>query len=258
MHSVSVSIVSHNQLSITNFLLNDLAAQSCASGIEVLLTLNVNSEVFDTDIYPTLTIRIIRNDTPKGFASNHNQAFGHSTAPIFCVLNPDIRLIDPLALERLIAAAKAEDGFVVPEIVDKNGLLEDSIRINLSPWAVARRVILRRRDRGSATQTRLGMPFFWAAGMFLVCKSEIYARLGGFDDRFFMYCEDYDLSSRAYLAGLSLRVVEDVRAIHDAQRSSHRSMKYLRWHIRSLMRVWTSGVFWRVVWSQRRLASLAR
>lgn len=255
MFRISISIISHNQVDVIDDLLVDLASQSCVSGIEVLLTLNVENEAFDVSIYPNLAIRIIRNHTPKGFASNNNQAFRQATAPIFCVLNPDIRLQDPFSLERLIAAAETEDGFVVPQIVDKGGEREDSIRANLSPWSIARRVILGKLDLRPAIQTRLGMPFFWAGGMFLVCKAKIYASLGGFDERFFMYCEDYDLSARAYLAGFSLRVIEDVQAIHDAQRASHRSMKYLRWHMRSLMRVWMSSVFWRIVWSQRRPAT---
>ncbi|OYV35995.1 MAG: glycosyl transferase, partial [Thiomonas sp. 20-64-5] len=32
---------------------------------------------------------------------------------------------------------------------------------------------------------------------------------------------------------------------HAAQRSSHVRWRYLRWHVASLLRLWTSGAFWR-------------
>lgn len=258
MPRASVSIVSHNQLDIIRALLADLSGQSCATEIEILLTLNVASETFDTAEYPTLAIRVIRNDRSKGFGRNHNQAFGCASSPVFCVLNPDIRLLDLGALAGLISAAEAADGFVAPEIVNQEGVREDSIRINLTPWAIAKRVILGRRDFNVTAETRVGMPFFWVAGMFLVCRSEVYARLGGFDERFFMYCEDFDLSARAYLAGFSIRIIKDIRVVHDARRASRSSVEHLRWHLRSLMRVWTSGVFWRLLWSQRGFKSSAR
>ncbi len=80
----------------------------------------------------------------------------------------------------------------------------------------------------------------WLAGMFLLLRREAFAAVGGFDERFHMYCEDADLCLRLQLAGWRVRLVEDVAVVHAAQRASRRSWQHLRWHLTSLLRHWFS------------------
>jgi N-acetylglucosaminyl-diphospho-decaprenol L-rhamnosyltransferase len=242
-----ISIVSHNQINIINNLLSDIVKQNCIEEMHIILTLNVKDEVFDPKAYPSLSISVIRNDIPKGFSFNHNQAFKYNSSNVFCILNPDIRLSHPSSLIHLIEEIEGGNSIVVPRIVNNNGDREDSIRMNLTPWSAVQRVVFNRRAPGIISKNRKGTQFYWVAGMFLMCKSKVYAELGGFNERFFMYCEDYDLSARAYLSGFTIKVVEDVTVIHDARRSSHRSITHLRWHLSSLIHVWTSKVFWRII-----------
>jgi len=54
----------------------------------------------------------------------------------------------------------------------------------------------------------------WCCGCVLLVTRELYARIGGFDERFFMYCEDVDLSWRARAAGFSVRVAPGALAHH--------------------------------------------
>jgi N-acetylglucosaminyl-diphospho-decaprenol L-rhamnosyltransferase len=46
----------------------------------------------------------------------------------------------------------------------------------------------------------------WCSGCVLLLSRALYQEVGGFDERFFMYCEDVDLSWRARAAGFSIRV----------------------------------------------------
>lgn len=54
----------------------------------------------------------------------------------------------------------------------------------------------------------------WCSGCVLLVTRRLFAELGGFDERFFMYCEDVDLSWRARAAGLSIRVAPAALAHH--------------------------------------------
>ena len=79
----------------------------------------------------------------------------------------------------------------------------------------------------------------------MLFRSEAYAAIKGFDERFFMYGEDFDICARIQLAGWQLQVGEDLVARHDAQRASHAKAKHLYWHVTSLLKVWLSATFWR-------------
>jgi GT2 family glycosyltransferase len=81
--------------------------------------------------------------------------------------------------------------------------------------------------------------------MFMLVRSEAYAQVGGFDERFFMYCEDFDLCARLRLGGWALQVVTRSRVLHDARRASQSSLRPLLWHLHSLAKVWASATYWR-------------
>jgi len=85
----------------------------------------------------------------------------------------------------------------------------------------------------------------WIPGLFMMFRSDAYREIGGFDERFFMYGEDFDICARTQLAGWKLQVAENLLARHDAQRASRTDAKHLYWHVTSLLKVWSSRAFWR-------------
>ncbi|MEO8937924.1 MAG: galactosyltransferase-related protein, partial [Burkholderiaceae bacterium] len=95
-----------------------------------------------------------------------------------------------------------------------------------------------------SSRARSSIPH-WLAGMFLFVSSEAFRSVGGFDERYFMYCEDFDLCARMRLAGWDFEVEENTTVVHVAQRASHRSRRHFAWHVSSLLRMWTSSAFWR-------------
>ena len=54
----------------------------------------------------------------------------------------------------------------------------------------------------------------WASGACLAIPRRVHASIGGFDDGFFMYCEDVDLSWRARAAGHSVRTCPRALFLH--------------------------------------------
>jgi N-acetylglucosaminyl-diphospho-decaprenol L-rhamnosyltransferase len=244
--TLTLSVVSHGHGVLLWRLLDDLQRHASLRGTRVIVTLNV-PEDFDSARWPGLNLLVLRNEHPRGFGANHNAAFLQATGRWFGVLNPDLRVpVDPFPALLAAAGAKARPGVVAPHIVDTEGLDEDSVRANLTPWSL----LLRRFDPGAgqvSVSADGGAPgFFWLAGMFLLFSVDAYRRIGGFDERFFLYCEDYDICARLHLDGADIAIVPAATAIHAAQRDSHRTSRHLRWHLVSLARVWTSAVFWRV------------
>jgi N-acetylglucosaminyl-diphospho-decaprenol L-rhamnosyltransferase len=252
MFGATVSVVSHGHGSLLRQVLRDLSLQTVRDRLNVVLTLNLADEPFDASCYDGLRIRVLRNPVPQGFGANHNAAFRHCKDEWFLIVNPDVRLPDVAAIEKLLATsgeAGGTLGMIAPRIMNSAGKREDAVRPNLSLWSLLSRVIGGRREALAATSTRAGRPFFWVAGMFVATSSDAFRAVHGFDERFFLYCEDYDLCARVYLSGRSIVVRDDVEVVHDAQRDSRRSRRHLKWHLVSLLKVWTSRAFWGIVFN---------
>ncbi|MGJ7553813.1 glycosyltransferase family 2 protein [Variovorax sp. RB3P1] len=238
---ITISIVSHGQLALVLPLLDQLERHCRAAIAKVLLTQNIPEPDLLAGRSWGFEVERITNASPKGFGANHNQAFARCTSPWFLVLNPDIRL-DSDVLTPLLAQAAADAGLLTPRILEPGKAGPEPHRALLTPFE-----IVGRKKPGYVRPT---VPA-WIPGLFMLFRSEAYRQVGGFDERFFMYGEDFDICARTRLAGWKLQVGEDLVARHDAQRDSHRSKKYLYWHVTSLLKVWLSGSFWRY-WKLRR------
>lgn len=252
--AICFSVISHGHGPLVHRLLAQMNAQPPLRGARVVVTLNLASEAFDATLYDRLDLRVVRNASPKGFGANHNAAFALCEAPWYGILNPDLALVDgepftdmlARAAEQAGSADAAHAGLIAPRVVAADLAPEDSVRANLTPWSLLRRAMGHRKPLRVRGDAHRGAPFFWVAGMCLLARADAYRAVGGFDERFFLYCEDYDLCARLYNAGWAIRLDERARIIHEAQRDSHRTSRHLRMHLSSLAKVWLSGAFWRV------------
>jgi hypothetical protein len=244
--SVSISVVSHGQWHLIANLLQDLASVDIGD-LEVLLTLNIpEAHHFNCVDYP-FPVRLIQNPVPKGFGANHNQAFKHASGHYFCVMNPDIRL-NSNPLPRLISCfSDASFGVVAPVVLGVDGGVEDSARRFPSPLKILCKVFGGCRGADYAVADAPVFPD-WVGGMCMVFPSAVFKKMGGFDARYFLYYEDVDLCGRLMLSGYKSVLCPQATVIHHAQRSSHRKLKYLRWHLASMMRFFLSSVYWRLQW----------
>ena len=245
--AVTISIVSHGQMELVLPLLQDLEAIHHTTPLHVVLTLNVPEAIPCVPEDFAFSLQIMRNSQPLGFGANHNRAFSQAQGGIFCVLNPDIRITQNPFPDLLKACADPHTGLAAPAIYSPSGQLEDSARKLPTPWRIAHRVLTRRRTRDYAAPTTVLHPD-WVAGMFLLLRTTVYRQLGGFDERYFLYYEDVDLCARARLAGLEIVQLALPGVIHNAQRASHRDPKYLRWHVGSMLKFFTSAAFLRWQW----------
>lgn len=240
---VSLSIVSHGHGDLVSALLNQLDDDPHLSGVTVILTLNKQGEQVDfhADKAKNIRLIVVRNELPCGFGANHNKAFSLITTPWFCVLNPDLVVRPGVFLDLITCATELSVSLLAPAVFNSDGEIEDSVRENLTPWSIIKRRLL----RAYSIDHRPGR-FKWFAGMFLVIKSADFDDIGGFDERYFLYCEDYDLCARLFLAGRKLYFCEGVSVVHDAQRRTWKSPRYLSMHLRSIFRVWFSRPVWLV------------
>ena len=77
----------------------------------------------------------------------------------------------------------------------------------------------------------------WVAGSFIGFKTSYYEELRGFDEKYFMYCEDVDICFRSKLLGNPVTFFPDVKMQHLAQHANRKLFsKHFYWHVTSVMR----------------------
>lgn len=226
---VTVSIVSHGHEDHVARLMLQLSGPSGSMVSRVILTHNLPAQAVPAPEggWPFAFTEVF-NEEPRGFGSNHNRAFDHCGSEFFCILNPDIEMPDDSTLARLLEQAQApEVGCAYPLLFNPDGSRQENERELITPAALLRRHLLRRRSARTD----------WVSGACWLVPSPVWRKLKGFDEGFFMYCEDAEFCLRLQLAGWRLARA-DVRAVHDAAWASRRVGKPMLWHMRSLWRLW--------------------
>jgi len=155
---------------------------------------------------------IIAGQGNVGYGRGHNLAIESSASRYHLVLNPDIDLASDALREALdFFDAHPEAGLITPWIGDEHGeqqflcrryptLLDLFVR-GFLPSGM-RRLFVRRlaryemRDRINARDTVWDPPI--VSGCFMLFRMTVLKQLAGFDARYFLYFEDYDLSLRAH------------------------------------------------------------
>jgi GT2 family glycosyltransferase len=223
-------------------LLRDLAARNWNGGVdfEVIVTLNISEDETWLDQEYLFTIKVVRNDAPKGFGANHNSAFQIAEGSVFMVVNPDIRLEGFQVAPLLAALDQPATGVCGPRVVGPDGALQDSARRFPTVGRLLSRVLLRRRHPDFNDENGT-ISVDWRAGMFLMFPSDIFREIRGFDDRYFMYMEDVEICQNLWQRGFRVLWVSGTAVTHDARRASGRSVRHLRWHLTSMARYFIQG-----------------
>lgn len=232
---ITVSIVSHGQQDLIIPLLQQLN-RHCEPWIDkLLLTINIDEPDLVTGTDWGLRLEVIRNSQAKGFGANHNAAFTRCESEWLLVLNPDIRLENDV-LRELLRGAPTHSGMTAPRIMEPGKLSPEPYRDLLTPCE-----IVQRRRPGYRPPPQPA----WIPGMFMLFRAQAFRQIGGFDPRYFMYGEDFDVCARLRLHGWRIHIAEHLSVRHDARRASRREWHHLRWHCVSLLKVWLSPAFWR-------------
>ena len=244
---VSISVVTHGQGDLASEVLADLSRFSDLVPIEVILTKNIPERLpFSVEDLP-YPVKIVENVAPKGFGANHNAAFRLAAGEWFCVMNPDIRLKGNPFPHLLACLANPSVGVAAPRVLGVQGEIEDSARRFPSPLTILCKALGRCKGSDYAIAESPLYPD-WVGGMFMLFPRSVYAKAGGFDERYFLYYEDVDLCARLQLQGSRVILCPRAEVVHHARRSSHRNLSYLRWHLGSMMRFFLSPVYWRVLY----------
>jgi len=234
--TIRLSIVSHEQDDLVRELLASIAEQCRVDCLKVTITRNTQAPCeisFDSFPFP---IEILQNPHKKGFGANHNSAFNNCREEFFCVLNPDIIITTDPFPDLQASLQNKKLGVVSPVLYDSSGVLQDSARSFPTPLRILKKIINHNPEDFLVSRNTDDFSPDWVAGMFMLFPAETFRLIGGFDEAFFMYYEDADICKRLSEHGYTSKVVVKANAVHNARRASHRSLRYMYWHLSSMFR----------------------
>jgi GT2 family glycosyltransferase len=232
---ITISIVSHLQAALVADLLRDIESHCKSPPAQVILTVNVEEPLGFRPEDFSFGLEIIRNPARRGFGANHNAAFRRAAGGHFCVLNPDVRFSGNPFPPLLEALADESVGAVSALVLDREGAVEDHARRFPRAATLLRKALLGARE-DYPELGRSARSVEWIAGMFMLFRSAVFRRIGGFDERYFLYYEDVDLCGRLRAAGYDIRVEPAARIVHDARRESRRNIRRMVRHLISMAR----------------------
>jgi GT2 family glycosyltransferase len=175
-------------------------------------------------------VKLLLSDRNLGFGSAHNRAMAAGSGRYLMPLNSDALANDSLAELIRFADDHPKGGIFGPKILNSDGTLQYSCRrYPTIEAALYRNTLLGRLfPRNHYTADYLMREWAhdepkqvdWVSGAAAMIRRETLDQVGGFDERFFMYCEDVDLCLRAHQAGWDVWYVPDAVVSHAIGKST--------------------------------------
>jgi N-acetylglucosaminyl-diphospho-decaprenol L-rhamnosyltransferase len=171
-----------------------------------------------------LDVDVVRSTRNGGFSYGCNLGAARGVAPFLLFLNPDAR-IDASALGTLVGALRAHPaaGVIGPRLLEDGELAWSQRRFPRLQSTFAQALFLHRLlpraswtdelIRDPAAYERPGTPE-WISGACMLLRREAFEAIEGFDERFFLYCEDTDLCLRLRNAGYEVRFESAAKVDH--------------------------------------------
>ena len=186
----------------------------------------------------------------KGFGTGHNQVLPFLDSQYHAVINPDITL-DTDAIAQLCAWLDAHPKAVMatPRLLFPSGVEQYTAKRIPSFLALLARQVplkaLRGIERHYLMQDEdltLPQEIDFCTGCFFVIRTQAFKAMGGFDESFFMYVEDADITRKAQQFGKAMYVPE-AYVYHAWHRDAQKKWKNFWMQIQSMLHYWRKWGF---------------
>ncbi len=233
---LSIIIVNWNSEEYLGQCLASIFENTTGISFEILVVDNASpAGSVDAVCHDYPAVRLVKSAENLGFARANNLGFRHSSGKHVLFLNPDTRLVGH-AINWLLEQAHllSDAGITGGKLVDPD-LAVQTTSIQKFPTIlnqVADIELLRRRW----PQCRLwGIAPLFAQpevvtrvevipGACMLLRRDVFARVGGFSEDYFMYAEDVDLNSKVARIGLGSYYVPEAVLVHYGGTSSRQQM----------------------------------
>lgn len=221
---LTVVIVNWNGGSLLTRCLHSLKSHPCVDGMNVVVVDNDSSDGSrETAIAEFPDIRVINSGANLGFGRANNLARAFVDTPFVLFLNPDTEVLAG-ALDRALncIVERPEVGAVGCRMMEPDGTVQElGLQWSMTPLtALAELLLVTRNSRKGLRRWLPTVDAFRSGyveklyGGFLLVRKPVLDAAGWFDERYFMYAEDADLSHTIRRLGHSLYYCADAVIVH--------------------------------------------
>lgn len=257
MNRVAVVVLNWNGASLLSDCLRSLLAQDYPNFYVIVIdnhSTDHSREVLE-GVAKTAgdRLRVIYNDKNSGFAGGVNigiKAAIKDGATAVALFNNDATA-KPNWLSQLVAVLDADQtvGIATGLLLHADGKTIDSTGDFYSIWGLA---FPRNRDEKTENAPESGY-VFGASGGASLYRTQLFKQIGLFDEAFFAYYEDVDISFRSQLAGWKVFYTNSATAYHKRGATSEKIPGFTKYQMfKNLpMLFWKNvptGLFWKIGW----------
>lgn len=196
-------------------------------------------------------VQVICSKVNKGFGSGHNLVLHQLDSDYHFILNPDVLIENDVLsgmadwMEQNPQAVMARPGLKFP-----NGEKQVLPLQKCSAFALVYRqlpqlkFLKRFNDRYVMADADLSKPtkIEFCTGSFSMLRTTTFRQIGGFDEGYFMYVEDADLTQKARSVG-DVYLLPQFTAIHAWHRAPHTDKSHFKMQVKSMLRYFSKWGF---------------
>jgi O-antigen biosynthesis protein len=233
---LSIIIVNYNVKEFLQNLIDSIKKASLNLTKEIIIIDNASDDgsvEFIKDKFPE--VKLISNQQNLGFGKANNIGLKLASGKYFLLINPDT-LVAEDTFEKMISffESNSEVGLAGCKILNPDGSLQLACRRSFpGPWTSFTKVTgLSSLFPNNKIFARYNLTYLdenksyevdAISGSFMMMRKEVYQKVGGFDEQFFMYGEDLDLCYRIQKSGFKVYYVHSTQIIHYKGESTKRS-----------------------------------
>ena len=196
------------------------------------------------DQHEAICIRFVTTETNGGYGAGHNRAMAEINSRFHLILNPDVEINSEAVGQALEAFRSHGDlALLAPTGFSSTGEPEFLSKAYPSVWVLGLRAFapdwmkgwsqsalsryeMRDTEDGAGPLRAITL----ASGCCMCVRREVFDDVGGFDEGFFLYFEDYDLSLKMAQRGLVMEHRE-MRVVHHGGDASKKGWRHVHWFI---------------------------
>lgn len=168
--------------------------------------------------------KMVVNRTNLGFSKGNNIGVKHVKGDYLLFLNSDTKLLTHNVSDMVeLCEQEGKIAVVGGKFTTPRGLIEKSFGQTYNLLALLQYLLGERTSLLAHEAPKRVQDVDWVSGGFMLVRKDVFERMGGFDERFFMYVEDMEFCYRVKRLGYRVVYYPNAIILHEGQGSSSRS-----------------------------------